>query len=335
LLAISHWFLAKSQQPTANSQRQKVSSNMVNSRFRIDQAAFEAIWEAHHLGKVSTVEIGGKGRNNPAFVVNNQWVIRFDGIINDGVSRFWGEKRAYDALRAAGIPAPEVIAVDDTHTLAPYDYVIMTKIEGAPLIDCWSSLSAPQREQTAYQAGCLLARMHGITFDTFGKLYGSGRIFDTWYGYVQDYVVRFGGEAVDKGQISSVLYDRIQAVLTQYQPTFDRLARGSLVHWDYHFGNLLQQDDAISGILDFEWALSGDPAHDFNRRDQWEDDCPGSRAPLYAGYTSVRPLEDDHDLRVSLYQLIWFIDCVVDADTPTEADFMRGKLSEMLERLEE
>lgn len=306
---------------------------MGKEAFQIDRPALQRIWDAFGLGRVQFVEQIVRGGNNPTLIVNDSLVIRFDGIINEGVSRFWGEKRAYDALRQASIPAPQIMVVDDSRTLAACDYCIMTKVEGTPLIESWPALPANKRESAAYEAGQLLARMHTITFDHFGRLYGSERIFGTWYAYIEDTFLRYSQEALDDGLISPDVRDRMCAVLAQSQPVFDG-APARLVHWDYHFENILHQDGHITGILDFEWALAGDPAHDFNRRDQWEDNCPGSRAPLYAGYTSISPLQTDHDLRVSLYQLIWYLDCVIDAAGTDEADVMRHELLSMLETLE-
>ena len=306
----------------------------MTTTFDFDAQTLQAIFDAHGLGTVRKMERAGRGRNNPVFMVNDALVIRFDGIINAGVSRFHGEKRAYDALRQANIPAPQVIVVDDSRTIAPHDYLIMTKIEGSPLINAWPTLSPNQREKAAYEAGRCLALMHGITFATFGKLYGTERIFETWYAYVQDTFRRYCRGAADEGVIAADIIDRMEKVIERHRPIFDSVTPARLVHWDYHFENILQQDGEITGILDFEWALSGDVAHDFNRRDQWEADCPGSRAPLYAGYASIRPLEADHDVRVMLYQIIWLVDCIVDDFDPDETTTAHDQLLAILQNLE-
>ncbi|RYZ76224.1 MAG: hypothetical protein EOP04_32315, partial [Proteobacteria bacterium] len=38
--------------------------------------------------------------------------------------------------------------------------------------------------------------------------------------------------------------------------------RRTLIHGDFHFGNLLYEGERISGILDFEWSCAGDPLFD-------------------------------------------------------------------------
>lgn len=302
--------------------------------FQIDRTLLQVIWSAHDLGTILSTDWAGKGQNNPALVINDAYVIRFDGIINKGISRFHGERLAYDRLRAVGIPAPQVLVLDDSQSLVPYDFMIMSKLEGHPLIDDWPSLSPQQRQQAATQAGRILAQMHEITFPHFGRLYGTERIFANWPDSIMDKFYRDGQAAVREGSLPAAIYARMQAVLESHQATFAAVTTARLVHWDYHFGNLLQQDGLITGVLDFEWALAGDPAYDFDRREQWDEDCPGSRQWVYDGYTSLRPLDADHNTRVSLYEMIWLLDCVVDAHDAAEAATMQHKLLAVLGQLE-
>ena len=82
----------------------------------------------------------------------------------------------------------------------------------------------------------------------------------------------------------------------------------ALIHGDYHFLNLLQQDGRLSAVLDFDFASSGDPSWDFRIDWQIESEVPGSRAAFYAGYTSRRPLPDRHWERVAFYRIGLYLD---------------------------
>src|SRR5262249_19086211 len=116
------------------------------NRFAISNAELQRICDARRLGKIESVKWARRGMNNPVFIVNDRFVIRFDGLEHTGRSRFYGEKLAYEHLRERGIPAPEVIALDVSRTLAPRDYLIMSKIEGRPVIDSWDDFSPSERD---------------------------------------------------------------------------------------------------------------------------------------------------------------------------------------------
>jgi aminoglycoside phosphotransferase (APT) family kinase protein len=300
--------------------------------FAISNATLQQICDAHRLGKMVSVKWAGQGMNNPVLIVNDRYVLRFDGLEHEGRSRFYGEKLAYEHLRTRGIPAPEVIALDVSRTLAAQDYLIMSKIEGRPMIDDWNGLSPAQRQQIGQEAGRYLAMMHEIRFNGYGKLLlADEERFPDWYAYVMDYLSRYGQEVVEKRLLSPGQYERLLHVFEQQRLLLEDVNPGRLVHWDYHFENILQRDGHITGIIDFEWSLSGDPMYDFKLRDQWEETCPGSYRPLIRGYNERRTLPEDYEQRVSLYQAMMHLDYLVDADDEAERESTRGELLSTLE----
>ena len=77
----------------------------------------------------------------------------------------------------------------------------------------------------------------------------------------------------------------------------------ALVHCDFHYENILHVDGKLSGLLDFEWALAGDPAYDFMIGDVRERMVPSSEATLAAGYQSMRSFRPNHRQCVHWYRL--------------------------------
>lgn len=303
--------------------------HMINERL-------QCIWEAYGLGSIQTITWPARGSINYYLIVNNAYVIRFD-ITGKIVSRFQSEALAYRYLCDSGVPVPEVVALDRSKELIPYEYLITTRLEGTPVIDSWSSLSAQQREQVACEAGRYLAVIHSHTFDRFGKLrdLASGG-FICWYDYSADYFHRYARQALDLGIIDISLRDRMQEILDQYRPLWDAVTKGSLVHSDYHFENILQHKGAVSGIIDFEWSYPGDPTIDLVVEDLWEQMCPGSKPFVYAGYTSLSQLDPNHDLKMALYKLYTYLEFLVDSKRradETEFNKMYAKLQAALQAL--
>lgn len=274
---------------------------------------------------------------NYALVVNDAYVIRFD-ITGKIPLRFQSEVLAYEYLQTSEVPVPEVIALDQSKQLVPYEYLITSKLEGTSVIDSWNSLSAKEQERIAYEAGTYLALIHSYTFERFGKLRDlPNGGFTYWYDYCADYFHRYANQALAMNIIDPSLRDRMQAVLEKYRPLLDTVRKGYLLHSDYHFENILQRKGVVSGIIDFEWAYAGDADVDFVVEDVCEQMCPGSTPHMYAGYASVRPLDAHHDLKMAFYKLYMYLEFVVSSKQyEDEASFQRtyARLVEDLEAFE-
>ncbi len=111
--------------------------HMINERL-------QCIWEAYGLGSIQTITRLATGSINYCLIVNNAYVIPFD-ITGKIESRFQSEALAYHYLRDSGVPVPQVVALDQSKELVPYEYLITTRLYGTPVIDGWSSLSARER----------------------------------------------------------------------------------------------------------------------------------------------------------------------------------------------
>lgn len=305
----------------------------------ITQEILQRVWDANKLGKVELIQPAKRGMNNLATVINDTHVIRFDVLdLEDaaGVCRYTGEQFAYERLCIAGIPAPEVVALDLSKSLIPYHYIILTKIDGTPLIDDWPDFSETQKAEVGRSAGRYLALMHNISIEGFGSL--SRLETDPllrWYDHLERFFERYAQEILKRNAMDMPTYRRMRACLEGMRPIVDMESGGRLVHSDYQFENLLHRDGVITGIIDFEWSISGDPAWDFKLDEQWDDDCPGSAAYIYEGYT--HPLAPDHRMRVWLYKLLFHLDSVdmyTDSGEKEEQAYFYGEMMKAVSTLE-
>lgn len=305
----------------------------------IQHDTLQSIWNANGLGQIHTVQRAKRGSNNLATVVNDRYVIRFDLLDLDGTCRYKGEQLAYRLLREADIPAPEVVALDLSKSIIPYNYIILSKIDGTPLIDDWASFSQEQRAATGRAAGRYLAMMHNIMLDGFGNLSGlEGDPLPRWYDHVDGFFERYAAALLNARVIDPAIYARMRRCVDHVRPLVDMSAHGRLIHSDYQFENVLHCDGVITGIIDFEWAISGDPTWDFRVDEQWDDDSPGSARYIYEGYTSLRPLAEDHELRRWLYKVLFHLDSVDmyagDTDEQDDFTYFYGEMMKALARLE-
>jgi aminoglycoside phosphotransferase (APT) family kinase protein len=281
-----------------------------------------SLWQALGFGAAQTITVPQRGCSNACFLVNTDRVVRFQ-ITELPRDKFRTEQIAYDLLRGSELPVPEVLALDESKTLVPYAFLITTRLPGETVYDSWNGLEQRTREPLAFEAGRYQALLHRRTLPAFGglsRLADGG--FPTWRAYLEDYVGQNTRQAHDEELLDTTTLSRIEQLLVRFHPLVDAVTTGSLLHRDYHFENLLQQEGRITGIIDFEWAMSGDPAFD-HRIDATLAECPGSVAPFYAGYASVTPLSEHHRLKADFYRLLFCLECVAWwGKAPEAADWM-------------
>ncbi len=273
----------------------------------------QRLWNVHHLGKVETLVLSTRGINNPGALVNDSLFLRVDGLPGWQVSRFAGETRAYELLKGSGVPVPEVVVLDTSRVHLPHDYMVMTKVTGQQVIECWHTLNPDEQQQVAYEAGRYLAIMHSLSLPQVGYIYDlPQKGFEHWRDFVDTFYQNYRKWGLENGALSDSLAARMDAMMQRMYPLLDAITNKGLIHGDYHHANILQHNGHITGILDFEWSKVGDGSWDFKVDKQWENECPGSRAPMYAGYEAVRPLDAHHLHRSILSRILMLLDDVVE-----------------------
>lgn len=270
----------------------------------------QAICTAHGLGKIDRVVQPVQGNINLCLLINDAYVLRFDVLDWGGANRYAGEKWAYDILNGSDVPVSRVLALDTSKRLAPYDYLILTKMQGETVTTSAAALPPAARYAIGYSAGQHLATLHKHQINQFGLLYEiiAGTSRPDWAAYVAGHFRYYLGQVRALDILSAETLGRIDALMARMQPLLAAVQQGVLIHGDYHFNNMLQQDGKLSAVLDFDWAASGDPSWDFRIDDSIETEVPGSREALYDGYTSRRHLPDGHWERVSFYRIGLYLD---------------------------
>lgn len=145
------------------------------------------------------------------------------------------EARMLDAIRAAGAPAPEVIAADESCL------IIEELAAGGQLAVAWGSL------------GSALAKLHATTGEQ--------------YGWHDDYA--FGAVAIENAfssnwpaywaqhrllphvaHVDTDLARRIEALAGAIEDFLPATPAPALLHGDLWSGNVLVNDNAVSGLID-------------------------------------------------------------------------------------
>jgi aminoglycoside phosphotransferase (APT) family kinase protein len=283
----------------------------MNNTTGIPHHTIARIWQTHTLGPVHSVTPLTGGVANWAVRVNGDFVLRLDRMPEDRISarRYQSEATAADLMRPLGVPVLDFIAADITGENGFGCYSISAFIPGRRVVDAWPDLTPRQRSQLAYSAGEYLAAMHGCKLDGFGWLgdYDTNG-FATWADFSADCFTRFLALGMKQDSFTADEAARLERCLAAHRPLLDACTEPVLLHGDYHFENMLCEGERITAVLDFDWAVSGDPAWDFKMDAEWERGCPGSAPDLMRGYRAHRQLDSDYAVRARFYKLIMVLD---------------------------
>ncbi len=164
------------------------------------------------------------------------------------------------------VPAPEIFAHDWSRQIIGCDYFVMALLPGVPLSKLRKELTEQQSTATDRQAGIFLRQMNEIRGAHFGALTQPDRQFDSWR-LAFDSMLR---DVLTDGREMQVRlplpYEEIHARLSRHYAALEEVTAPRLVHWDLWDGNIFLDPEtrSITGIIDFERALWGDPLMEAN-----------------------------------------------------------------------
>ncbi|WP_307845391.1 non-ribosomal peptide synthetase [Planomonospora sp. ID67723] len=222
-------------------------------------------------------------------------------------ARLRKEMLVYDLLRGSGVPAPAVVKWDESRRDLPHAYLVMTKVEGRPLSEVSGALPEPVIAGLYREMGTALRALHGVELQEFGPVDGVREPTNEAYlGGQLDLrtaqFAEFGGDPALHAEIVEYVAARRHLLARCRTPV--------LCHHDFHERNVMvaERDGSwhLTGVIDMENALGGDPLMDLAKTDYFavRDDSV-RRRELLAGYGE---LPADWAVRVALYRLYHALD---------------------------
>ena len=195
---------------------------------RLTVAHIRAIWHRHGLGEVWSIEHPAGGARNSVVYVNGEMVLRANTLDIDD-PKFRNEAIAYRLLSQSSLPIPHVLVLDESREIVPFDVMTTSRLTGDSLAETWRSLDPETLDTLIVESGALLARIHALTFLTFGKLRDlESRPFSAWFDYFSDYAHRYLTAARQMSLIDVELNRRLSEALEQSRPLYNE---SSPAHW--------------------------------------------------------------------------------------------------------
>ncbi|WMC91382.1 phosphotransferase family protein [Kineothrix sp. MB12-C1] len=163
------------------------------------------------------------------------------------------------AAQKTNIPLPEVEFYDPSCTLCSSPYFFMQKLNGKSLSSQKPLLTSGQVSHIHFLVGSLNKEINRITNGSFGypgKTALQGKIwFDVFAEMLRAVILDAEKESIDLTISSSELF----GLLEQDKGIFKSIVTPRLVHWDIWDGNIFIEDGKLTGIIDWERCLWGDP----------------------------------------------------------------------------
>ncbi|MCA1810133.1 MAG: aminoglycoside phosphotransferase family protein, partial [Lentisphaerae bacterium] len=160
----------------------------------------------------------------------------------------------------------------------------------------------------ARQLGELLRRLHAVELDGFGfidtdRLRRDGVLTGLDRSYADYFDKRLEdhlGYLADHGLLEPGEIREVRRLLNLHRPLLQR-SRGVLVHRDPALWNVLGTPERITAVIDWDDAVSGDPADDLGVLCCFHD--ADFMDAVMAGYDAAGSLPDDFQRRIWLHCL--------------------------------
>ncbi|WP_339260342.1 phosphotransferase [Paenibacillus sp. FSL R5-0713] len=171
------------------------------------------------------------------------------------------EPIVYEYYRKTGIPAPNIIACDDSGSIIPRSYMFMTFIPSKQLDH--ASISGMDKERLYHQLGAYTAIMHQIEGASFGWPQGDGAIkgSNQWSEVLHSYAEETALKAAQVDYMPGV-GEEIAAIFMKNKDLFDQVTRPVLVHNDLWEANVLVHEEKgelhIAAIIDGDRSMFAD-----------------------------------------------------------------------------
>lgn len=186
-----------------------------------------------------------------------------EGMCNTAyMIQFKDGSRSVLKIAAKAVRVAQVQYYDTSGTICTGHYFFMEALEGESLSSAQERFSLEERANIYYEIGQAEKSIASIQGKAFGLLGDTQKTYKSLYAFVYRLIENVLSDAERKGISFGVSLAEILTLLKSYQYVFEQVKTPVLVHWDMWEGNIFVKDGHISGIIDWERAMWGEPFMD-------------------------------------------------------------------------
>ena len=230
------------------------------------------------------------------------------------------------------IPAPKVLAYDESCSICDSPYFFMEKLSGKSLNAIRDTMSEEEINEIYIQTGKILKKVNQIKCSAFGYPGQPAFQGNNWY-QVFHKMLEAGIEDAKTGTVDlKISVSKLWSMLERDKKYFDEVTQPYLVHWDCWDGNIFTEHGKITGIIDWERCLFADPLMEVGFRTFF------SNIPFMEGY-GMEKLTDKQLRRAIWYDVYMMILVSLECeyrkyDTMEMYDYAVDVLQKQIKKLE-
>lgn len=193
---------------------------------------------------------------------------------------------------------------DTGNTICDGNYFFMEKLKGDNFSLVREGMSEEAIAIVDTEIGKISRELSEVKNPEFGFL-GEDKRYASLYDFVKQMLVNLISDA--KKRDIDIIYDEHYFLnhLEKDKPAFESVKTASLVHWDMWEGNVFVKDGHVSGIIDWERALWGEPFMD----DRFRMHNRGKHFLDGFGQTSF---SEDELIRLHWYDIILYLTMMIE-----------------------
>jgi len=201
-------------------------------------------------------------------------------------------------LANTSVPVAPVTAFDESRAVIDRDFILMDRLPGRP----WTEVGEANKDHILGQLGEYLAQTHRITAHKYGYL-GAHRPMAPESSWADAFTAMWElliEDVEGVGFYDPAEAEMLRALLRQHYALFDRDVPSSLLHMDvWHQNVLVETGGTVTGLIDWDRALWGDPEIEFAVLDY----CGISQPAFWEGYGRTRAVSPEASIRQVFYLL--------------------------------
>ncbi|RCX22654.1 fructosamine-3-kinase [Fontibacillus phaseoli] len=194
------------------------------------------------------------------------------------------------------IPVPEVYYYEAEP--GGFEFFFMEFLSGEPYNKAKENLTAEERKVIEAELGRLSRRLNEISGKRFGYYAQEEKQGTDWADVFTDMVAGLLADAKDAQVELPASEVEFRSLLEERRVSLNEVTEPRLVHWDLWDGNLFVKEGRITGLIDCERALWGDPLMEYYFRGLFGD----NNSAFLSGY-GKESFTDAEKERLQLYDL--------------------------------